>query len=119
MTRANITAAWIAILLAALVKANALHGDYRERATQFEFRVVIEKLQGNDGRVSAISDWRREARFGAEQWEQIATWIAIAGAFAAAASLGTGLYGWIGFFFASVWFAGRAGYQAAQAMGVL
>jgi len=116
--RSNVTAAWIAVLLAALIKATAIEGDYRERATQMEYRIIIEKLQGNDDRVSAISDWRRDARFAAEQWEQIGLRLASASSLAAVAITVTG-WMWLVLGGLSIFSALNAAYTAALATGVL
>jgi len=121
-TRINITAAWIALVVLALGLASDRESHFRERAQQMEFRIVIEKLKGNEGigsRVATVSDWRREARFAAETWESISLRLTLSAAVAAVAAMNLSAWLWLVLMGGSIGGAGSAAYFAALAMGVL
>jgi len=120
-SRTNVTACWVALVVLALGVASNQEGHYRERAQQMEFHIVIEKLKGNEGigsRVATVSDWRRDARFTAEAWEQIALRLSVAAAIGAVALTVTGTL-WVFLFIWSGVIAASSAYLAASAMGAL
>ena len=120
-TRINITAAWIALVVLALGLASDRESHFRERVQQMEFRIVIEKLKGNEGigsRVATVSDWRRNARSAAETWESVSLRLSLGAAVGAVALTVSGWL-WIILMGSSITGVGSAAYHAALAMGAL
>ena len=119
MTRANVTAAWLALLIVAATEAGMEQGRYRDMAMQMHFQKVESVVEGKQRRVQRASRRATQAQIAANKAEniqaQFLTALAIAGV---AGAFHTSGVWWI-LMGGSIFAAGRAGYQAAQAMGVL
>ena len=118
MTRANITAAWIAIVVLALGVASDRESEFRQQAQRLDLKVMTLELKGQSAVIDRMGVFRNETRATAEKWEAVVLRLSLAAAIAAVAITVTG-WMWLMLGFVSIFAAGRAGYMAAQAMGLL
>jgi len=119
MTRTYTTAIWLALLFIAVTETQAEMRHYEQRALGYEFDHISAILADRPAKKKDTSNKARVARYVANRTEKISQQFTVALAIAGVAGAFHTSGVWWLLMGGSIFAAGRAGYQAAQAMGVI